>query len=119
MSTEVQKRAKDKYRRTHVAVLVDRRKRWHDDHPVYITWMGMKTRCSNKNHRSYKNWGARGITVCQEWLEYRVFERWMIEHGWQSGLTIDRIDNNGNYEPENCRITTIGENSSRRRKKAS
>jgi hypothetical protein len=69
----------------------------------YNTFRGMLERCSNKNHRAYKNYGARGITVCDRWLN--SFENFLEDMGEKpsSKHSLDRIDNNGNYEPSNCR----------------
>ena len=73
---------------------------------IYHVWQSMKCRCGNKNNKSYKDYGARGIKVCDEWLEengFLNFYYWATNNGYSESLTIDRINVNGNYEPSNCR----------------
>lgn len=78
---------------------------------LYYVWQGMKRRCIDPNHKEFDSYGGRGISVCSEWADnYPAFHEWMMAHGYKRGLQIDRIDNNGNYCPGNCRIVTQHEN---------
>ena len=73
---------------------------------IYSIWSNMRQRCNNKKHKNYKNYGGRGIIICNEWKEYIPFKEWAIFNGYKKGLTIDRRNNNGNYESNNCRWVT-------------
>ncbi|QIW89742.1 HNH endonuclease [Bacillus phage Izhevsk] len=82
-----------------------------DGTKIYKIWSGMKQRCDNSNSMYYEYYGGRGIDICKEWSEsFEVFHKWAIEKGYQEGLSIDRIDNDGNYEPSNCQWLTLADN---------
>lgn len=73
------------------------------DSAIYHIYTEIKSRCFNHNNKSYKYYGGRGITICDEWLnDFMSFYNWAINNGYEKGLSIERMDTNGNYEPSNC-----------------
>lgn len=89
---------------------------------VYWVWASMKNRCYNSNYSLYRNHGGRGIRVCDEWKDnFQAFYDWSINNGYDENLpkgkcTLDRIDNNGNYEPSNCRWVDMEKQSNNTRR---
>lgn len=73
-------------------------------------WVKMLSRCEDIDYPYYKDYGGRGIKVCKEWHDFDKFYKWCVSNGAESNLFLDRIDNNGNYEPSNCRFVTRKEN---------
>jgi hypothetical protein len=88
-------------------VLLDRVTHGKSKEVLYHIWGNMIQRCENSKVKKYKNYGGRGISVCQEWRnDFMAFYNWSMSNGWKQGLEIDRENNDGNYEPGNCRIVT-------------
>lgn len=96
-------------------MFVERRKeaRKTRDKRLYGIWQGMKQRCNNPNHTAAIWYHDKGIRVCEEWLDFNVFQEWALVNGYSEKLTIDRIDSDGNYEPSNCQWITRSENASK------
>lgn len=82
---------------------------------LYSIWKTMLKRCANRNHVSFANYGGRGISVCQEWRDFKNFMDWAKSNGYEDNLTIDRIDANKNYCPSNCKWSTMVEQENNRR----
>lgn len=87
---------------------------------LYYLWCGMRSRCNYKKNNRYDLYGGRGIKVCKEWDEYWIFRKWALENGYdisakRGECTLDRIDVNGDYEPNNCRFITNKEQNNNKR----
>lgn len=83
---------------------------------TFIIWKGMKARCYNPNSISFKSYGKRGIKVCKEWLSFEKFHTWAMLNGYKDNLTLDRINPDDDYKPDNCRWISSDENKMRQRK---
>ncbi|MCB1454401.1 MAG: hypothetical protein KDJ43_12215 [Rhizobiaceae bacterium] len=81
---------------------------------LYRVWTAMKVRCTSEKHPRYHRYGGRGISVCESWQEFEPFAEWALANGYRDDLQIDRINNDGSYEPDNCRFVTAAENMANR-----
>jgi hypothetical protein len=80
---------------------------------LYDRWRGMRNRCTNPNEIGWKYYGGKGVKVCAEWSDFAVFRKWAMANGFRPDLTIERIDSDRDYEPDNCEWITGAENSRR------
>lgn len=94
----------------HLRRVIAQRKHGGCNEKLYRVWASMKQRCTNVNDKRYHRYGGRGISFCDEWKDYSAFSDWAKNNGYSDGLCLDRINNDGNYEPNNCRWVTNKEN---------
>ena len=90
-------------------MIMDKHKVNKSETRIYHIWNSMIGRCYRESYPNYKNYGAKGIVVCEAWKTFEVFCEWAMSNGYEDHLTIDRIDPDGNYEPSNCRWATMKE----------
>lgn len=82
--------------------------RYVNDEPLYVVWCGMKSRCYNTKAVNYKWYGAKGIQVCEDWInDFIAFYNWSLSNGYKKGLTLDRKEGDKHYSPDNCRWVTM------------
>ena len=89
--------------------------RFPRNEPLGHLWRAMINRCENKNATNFERYGGRGVMVCDEWHDRGNFVVWALGNGYRHGLQLDRVNNEGNYEPNNCRFVTPSENAKNRR----
>ncbi len=82
---------------------------------LYDVWCAMRQRCNSKTSKDYKWYGAKGVSICNEWDDYKIFAEWATTSGYAKGLTIDRINSEGNYSPLNCRWIPLSEQNANKR----
>lgn len=92
-----------------MAKLSNRKHGFANKHRLYGIWKKMRERCRIITSQSYRYYGKRGITICKEWDDFQVFYDWAVENGYNDKLTLDRRNNDGNYEPSNCRWATMAQ----------
>ncbi len=83
---------------------------------LYTIWCAMRQRCNNPNREAYKHYGGKGVKICDEWQNYEAFKAWAMGNGYADNLCVDRINPQGDYEPDNCRWITASENTARANK---
>jgi len=87
----------------------------NESHRHYRRWCSMRSRCASPNHHAYESYGGRGVSVCSQWSDFKTFALWCDKSGFEEGLSLDRIDNDGPYSPENCKWSTSKAQSANRR----
>jgi hypothetical protein len=109
-----------KYYQENKEKLKEYQKKYYQENPLRSLYDNIKQRCYNTKAVNFKDYGGRNITMCQGWLDsFEAFEKWCLDNNYRKGLEIDRIDNDGSYEPNNCQFITPAENTAigKRRKR--